>query len=185
MSKKATEFLLGPKTRACYVHLMDKTSVNGGNPHYSCCFLIRKDDAKTVESVKKALRAAYDEGQDTLKGTGKTVPTFEALKSPLRDGDVEHPDREEYKGCYFINANNYNRKPTVVDTEMNPIEDPNEIYSGMFCKAFCSAYVFNRGVNKGIAVSLEHVMTVSDGERLGGSPTSVTDAFSDDEDFLS
>ena len=24
MSKKATEFLLGPKTRACYVHLMDK-----------------------------------------------------------------------------------------------------------------------------------------------------------------
>ena len=186
MSKKTTEFVLGPKTRASYVHLFEKTSVEGGKEHYSCSFIIRKDDAKTVEAVKKAIQAAYEEGREKLKGTGKTVPSFEALKNPLRDGDVEFPDREEYKGCYFLNANNYNRRPTVVDTEFKPIEEPTEVYSGMYCKAFCNAYVFNRGVNKGITISLEHVMKVADGERLGGSFTPVEDAFGDDdEDFLS
>ena len=109
-----------------------------------------------------------------------------ALKSPLRDGDIEFPDREEYRGCYFLNANNYNRRPTVVDAEFNPIENPEEIYSGMYCKAFCNAYAFNMGLNKGIALSLEHVMKVADGERLGGAFTSVEEAFSEDEeDFLS
>ena len=184
MAKKPTEFMLGSRTRASYVHLLDQTSVDGGKPHYSCSFLIPKDDAKSIEAVKKALRAAYDEGQEKLKGTGKTVPAFESLKNPLRDGDAEFPDRPEYKNCYFLNANNYARKPGVVDTELNEIIDPDEIYSGMYCKAFCSAYVFNRGVNKGIAISLEHVMKVGDGERLGGSPTSIKDAFGDDDEEI-
>ena len=187
MSKKATSFTLGAKTRASYAHLFEKTSVNGGNPHYSCSFLIRKDDTKSVNAVKAAIKAAYDEGINTLKGTAKTAPSFESLKSPLRDGDQEFPDRPEYKGCYFINANNYNRKPTVIDSEFKPIDDPEEVYSGMYCKAHCNAYAFNRGVNKGIAFGLEHVMKVADGERLGGSYTSVQEAFADDddEDFLS
>ena len=184
--KKATEFVLGPKTRASYAHLLEKISVKGGKEHYSCSFLIRKDDEKSVEAVKRAIMAAYEEGKDKLKGTGKTVPPFEALKSPLRDGDIEFPDRAEYRGCYFLNANNYNRRPTVVDTECKPIEDPEEIYSGMYCKAFSNAYAFNMGLNKGIALSLEHVMKVADGERLGGTFTSVEDAFGEDEeDFLS
>lgn len=183
--KRATEFVLGPKTRASYVHLLEKTSVDGGKAHYSCMFLIRKDDKKSVEAVKRAIAAAYEEGKDKLKGTGRAVPSLDSLKSPLRDGDEEFPDREEYRGCYFLNANNYNRRPTLVDTEMNPIEEPDEIYSGMYCKASCSAYVFNRGVNKGIAIGLNHVMKVADGERLGGSYTSVEEAFGeDDEDFL-
>lgn len=183
--KRPTEFVLGPKTRASYAHLLEKTSIEGGKAHYSCSFLIRKDDEKSVNAVKKAIEAAYEEGKNTLKGTGKTVPAFSSLKSPLHDGDEEFPDRAEYKGCYFINANNYNRRPTIVDTNYQPIEDPNEIYSGMYCKAFCNAYAFNRGVNKGIAVALEHVMKVADGERFGGSFTSVEDAFDDDDDFLS
>ena len=184
--KKATEFVLGPKTRASYVHLLEKTSVRGGKEHYSCSFLISKEDEKSVEAVKRAIKAAYEEGKDKLKGTGKTAPAFETLKSPLRDGDIKFPDRGEYKGCYFLNANNYNRRPTVVDAEFNPIENPEEIYSGMYCKAFCKAYAFNMGLNKGIALSLEHVMKVADGSRLGGAFTSVEDAFSEDEeDFLS
>ena len=184
--RRATEFVLGPKTRASYVHLLEKTSVDGGKAHYSCMFLIRKDDTKSVEAVKRAIAAAYEEGKDKLKGTGRAVPTLESLKSPLRDADAEFPDREEYRGCYFLNANNYNRRPTLVDSELKAIEDPDEIYSGMYCRASCNAYAFNRGVNKGIAIGLEHVMKVADGERLGGSYTSVEDAFGEeDEDFLS
>ena len=180
--RRATEFVLGPKTRASYVHLLEKTSVDGGKAHYSCMFLIRKDDTKSVEAVKRAIAAAYEEGKDKLKGTGRSVPTLESLKSPLRDADAEFPDREEYRGRYFLNANNYNRRPTLVDSELKPIEDPEEIYSGMYCRASCNAYAFNRGVNKGIAIGLEHVMKVADGERLGGSYTSVEDAFGEEEE---
>ena len=50
--KKPTEFVLGPRTRASYVHLLEKAAIEGGKPHYSCCFLIPKDDTKTVEAVK-------------------------------------------------------------------------------------------------------------------------------------
>ena len=185
--KKPTEFVLGPRTRASYVHLLEKAAIEGGKPHYSCCFLIPKDDTKTVEAVKAAFKAAYEAGESVLKGTGKSMPSLASLNKPLRDGDEEYPDREEYRGCYFINANNYNRRPGIFDREFQPITDPDEIYSGMYVKAFCSCYAFNHGVNKGIAFSLEHVMKVADGERLGGSFISPEDAFGDedDEDFLS
>ena len=183
MAKKPNGFTTGPETRASYAHLLDKVSVNGGKPHYSCSFLIPKSDTKTVEAINKAIAAAYEDGKDRLKGTGKTVPPLSSLKSPLRDGDAEHPEREEYVGHYFINANNYNRKPSVVDMSLQPILDPDEIYSGMYCRAYCECYTFNTGVNKGIAISLEHVQKVADGERFGGGSVSVEDAF--DDDFLS
>ena len=67
--RRPTEFVLGAKTRASYVHLLEQTSVDGGKPHYSCMFLIRKDDKKSVEAVKKAIAAAYEEGKDKLKET--------------------------------------------------------------------------------------------------------------------
>lgn len=179
--KKPTEFTLGPRTRASYIHVFEKTCIEGGKPHYSCSFIIPKDDKKSVEAVRKALRAAYDEGKDKLK-TGKTIPPFESIKSPLRDGDIEHPDREEYRGCYFINANNYNRRPGVFDKEYAPITDPDEVYSGMYVKAFCNCYAFNYGVNKGLTFSLEQIMKVADGEPFGGRAISPEEAFGDDDE---
>ena len=187
--KKATEFKLGPKTRASYLHVLEKTSVEGGKPHYSGCFIFPKNDKKSVESVKNAIKAAYEAGESILKGNAKNVPPLSSLKNPLRDGDAEYPDREEYRGCYFINANNYNRRPGVFDKEFQPLDDPEEVYSGMYVKVFGNCYAFNHGVNKGIALSLEHIMKVADGERFGGSYVSPEDAFGDDddedEDFLS
>lgn len=129
--KRPTEFVLGPKTRASYAHLLEKTSFEGGKAHYYCSFLIRKDDENSLNAVKKAIEAAYEEGKNTLKGTGKTVPAFSSLKSPIHDGDEEFPDRAEYKKCYFLNANSYNRYLTIIDTNYQPIEDHDDIYSGM------------------------------------------------------
>ena len=53
--KRATEFVLGPKTRASYVHLLEKTSVDGGKPHYSSMFLIRKDDRQEKLKISNEL----------------------------------------------------------------------------------------------------------------------------------
>ena len=59
----------------------------------------------TVQKIKVAIKAAYEEGQAKLKGNGKSVPALSVLKTPLRDGDTERPDDEAYRDAYFINAN--------------------------------------------------------------------------------
>lgn len=110
----------------------------------------------TVEKIKAAIKAAYEEGQGKLKGNGKTVPPLKAIKTPLRDGDEERPDDEAYAGCYFINANSAT-KPGVVDASCQPILDTSELYSGIYGRASINFYAFNTNGNKGIACGLNNL----------------------------
>lgn len=43
-------------------------------PKYSVSLIIPKSDTVTVNKIKAAIEAAYEEGQSKLKGNGKTVP---------------------------------------------------------------------------------------------------------------
>lgn len=72
--------------------MWDPKSINGGAPKYSVSLIIPKSDTATVEKIKAAIQAAYEEGESKLKGNGKTVPALSVLKTPLRDGDLERPD---------------------------------------------------------------------------------------------
>ena len=51
--------------------------------------VIPKSDTETVARIHAAMKAAYEEGKTKLQGNGKTVPDYETLKKPLRDGDKE------------------------------------------------------------------------------------------------
>ena len=164
-------------TRLSYANLNQPKSINGGDARYSASVLIPKSDTKTLNAVKAAIQAAYDEGQAKLKGTSKSVPTLAALKTPLRDGDAERPDDEAYQGHFFLNANNKD-KPGVVDINRNPIFDTSEIYSGIYARCSLSFFAFNSNGNKGIACALNHVQKVKDGEPLG-SRTRAEDDFND------
>ena len=102
----------------------------------------------TVEKIKKAIEAAYKEGEAKLKGNGKSVPPLAALKTPLRDGDVEKPDDESYAGHYFLNANN-TTAPGIVDADRQPILQRSEVYSGVYGRASISFYRGRNGVRAG------------------------------------
>ena len=91
-----------PNTRWSYANVWEPKSINGGTPKYSVSLIIPKSDKVTVEKIKKAIQAAYEEGQSKLKGNGKSVPSLSVLKTPLRDGDLERPDDEAYANSYFI-----------------------------------------------------------------------------------
>ena len=78
-----------------------KTPLGGGTPKYSVSLIIPKSDTVTVERIRKAIRAAYEEGLSKLKGNSKTVPALEDLKIPLRDGDKERSGDEAYKNSWF------------------------------------------------------------------------------------
>ena len=85
----------------------------------------------------------------------------------MRDGDAERPDDEAFSGCYFLNAN-ANRAPGIVDLARNPILDREEVYSGCYCRFSVNFYPFSASGNNGVAVGLNNVQKVADGERLAG-----------------
>lgn len=180
-----TKVITGVNTRWSYVNAWEAKSINGGAPKFSVSLIIPKSDTKTIEKIKAAILAAYEEGQGKLKGNGKSVPALSVLKTPLRDGDAERPDDEAYADAYFINANSATA-PGIVDADRNPILDRSEVYSGVYGRASINFYAFNSNGNKGIACGLNNLQKIRDGEPLGGKSRAEDDfATEDDEDFLS
>ena len=179
-----TKVITGPQTRWSYVNVWNPKSINGGTPKYSVSLIIPKSDVRTVEKIKAAIQAAYEEGESKLKGSGKTVPALSAIKSPLRDGDLERPGDDAYKNAYFINANS-STAPGVVDADRQPILETSEVYSGVYGRASINFYAFNSNGNKGIACGLNNLQKIRDGEPLGGRARAEDDFATDyDEDFL-
>lgn len=155
-----------------YAHLNEPAEpMNGGEPVYSCCLIIPKEDTETMNAIKQAVKAAAEIGKDKLFN-GK-IPSN--LKSPIRDGDTDRSDDASYSNSWFINAKS-KFKPTIVDLEKHVIEDPNKIYSGMYAKAVLNFYAYSAAGNKGIACSLGDMQKVEDGTRIGGAVT-IDDAF--------
>ena len=161
-----------------------KTPLGGGTPKYSVSLIIPKSDTVTVEKIKAAIKAAYDEGLGKLKGNGKTAPALEDLRTPLRDGDKDRSGDEAYKDSWFVNANS-TTKPGCVDADCNPILDTSELYSGIIGRASVTFYAYNSNGNKGIACGLNNLQKIADGTPLGGRSRAEDDfADSDDDDFL-
>lgn len=180
-----TKVITGPNTRWSYANVWQPKSINGGAPKYSVSLIIPKSDTVTVEKVKAAIQAAYEEGESKLKGNGKTVPALSVIKTPLRDGDTERPDDPAYANSYFINANSATA-PGIVDADRQPIIDTSEVYSGVYGRASINFYAFNSNGNKGIACGLNNLQKIRDGEPLGGKSRAEDDFDTDDDDdFLS
>jgi ABC-type glycerol-3-phosphate transport system substrate-binding protein len=178
--------ITGKDTRWSYANVWEPKSINGGVPKFSVSLIIPKSDKKTIEAIKKAIQAAYKEGEAKLKGNSRSVPPLESIKTPLRDGDTERPDDEAYANSFFLNANS-TTQPGIVDANVQPILTRSEVYSGVYGRASINFYAFNSNGNRGIACGLNNLQKIRDGEPLG-SRTSAEDDFADfaeDDDFLS
>ena len=184
-----TKVVTGKHTVFSYLTVNEpKTPIGGGTPKYSVSLIIPKSDTETVEKIRAAIRAAYDEGQSKLKGSGRFVPALEDLKTPLRDGDRERPGDEAYKDSWFLNASS-TTKPKVVDACRIPILETSELYSGIIGRASVNFYAFNTNGNRGIACGLNNLQKLKDGTPLGGHSRPEDDfdieAENDEDDFLS
>lgn len=76
MSKIAnpTKVITGVNTRWSYANVWDPKSINGDAPKYSVSLIIPKSDTVTVNKIKVAIQASYEEGESKLKGTAKVCP---------------------------------------------------------------------------------------------------------------
>lgn len=169
------------KVRLSYANVWEPTSINGSAEKYGCSLIIDKNDKATIEKINKAIDLAIKEG---IGKFGGKIPNKATLKLPLRDGDIDRPDDEAYKGAYFINANS-KVAPGIVDINCDPILDKTEVYSGCYARVSITFYAFNSNGNKGIACGLQNIQKVADGEPLGGRTSAAEDfKTDDDEDFL-
>ena len=186
MAKKNNPMLVvtGKDTRWSYANVWQPKSINGGKPKYSVSLIIPKSDTVTVERIKAAIKAAYEDGQFKLRDGRGNIPPLEKLKTPLRDGDEDRPDDAAYRNSYFVNANS-DMAPGIVDVNRQDILDTSEVYSGVYGRAAINFYAYNTNGNKGIACGLQHLQKIRDGKPLG-SRTSAEDVFDDfdDDDFL-
>ena len=169
--------------RLSYCHLWEPTSVEeGGDKKYSVSIIIPKSDKDTLSRIKKGIAAAKEAGKS--KWGGK-IPA--KIKEPLRDGDEDRPDDENYTDSYFINVTCKN-KPGIVDKNLNPIINQDELYSGCFGRVSMNFYPFDTKGNKGIAAGLNNVQKIKDGDALGGRSKAEDDfaepVEDDDNDLL-
>ena len=156
MTKNLMKVITGKDTRWSYANVWEPKSINGGVPKFSVSLIIPKNDKKTIEAIKKAIQAAYKEGEAKLKGNSRSVPPLESIKTPLRDGDTERPDDEAYANSFFINANS-TTQPGIVDANVQPILTRSEVYSGVYGRASINFYAFNSNGNRGIACGLNNL----------------------------
>ena len=165
--------------RISFANIWEPKAINGGDEKYSVSCLIPKSDKKTIARIQKAVEAAKEDGK-TRKWGGKIPPN---LKLPLRDGDIDRPDDENYEDCFFLNASSKDA-PQVVDRKVNPILDPMMVYSGCYCNVSVNFYAFNANGNRGVAAGLGNVQFVRDGERLSGKASADADfdALEDDDE---
>lgn len=151
---------------------------------YGLCVLIPKTDTKTVNDIKAMCEAFKADPKAQGIWGSKFLANF---KSPLRDGDTERDTDKmpDFKGHWFINANTYT-KPGVVDAQMQPVLNAQDIYPGCFVRISVTPGAFNKDGNKGIKLWLGNVQKLADGERIGGGFAAPTDDFTAvEEDFLS
>lgn len=169
--------------RLSYCHIWEPSSMQDGGPKkYSAALLIPKTDKDTIKKINAAIAAATEAG--IPKWGGKKPPV---LKLPLRDGDAERGDDENYKGMYFINATS-NQAPGVLDKDKNEMIDKTKLYSGCYAKVDINFYAFNTNGNKGIACGLNNILKVKDGPALSGKEAASVvfanvDVPEDDEDL--
>ena len=137
----------------------------GGPPRYGVSLIIPKADTETYGRLQFAMRAAYEEGLAKLQGDGGAVPDFVTLRKPLRDGDLEEPGRPACRDSWVIAAHSFS-KPGVVDANLQPITDPDELYSGIIGRASISFFAYAHGRERGIGCGLNNLQKLRDGEPL-------------------
>lgn len=62
--------ITGKDTRWSYANVWEAKSINGGTPKFSVSLIIPKTNTVTVQKIKAAIQAAYEEGQAKLKVNG-------------------------------------------------------------------------------------------------------------------
>ena len=155
--------VLTPEFRVAFPHVFKPQAPKGSDKlKYSVTMMFKKSDDLT--SIKNAIKNA----KILTYGTKDNWP--DDIESPVTDGDLpKHANKEGYPGCWIINASaNEDRKPGVVDQDVEPIIEPSAFYPGCYARAYVYAYCWEYMGRHGVSLILDHVQKTREGKAIGG-----------------
>jgi len=169
------------KVRLSFPALFEPVSFEDGPAKYSTMLLIPKSDKKTINKIREAEEEAKKNGVSS-KWNGK-MP--KEIRSIIKDGDDTADEFPERAGMWVMTVRT-DRKPQVVDAQLNPITDPGDIYSGVYGRVSINAYPYMFAKQAGVSFGLNNVQKVADGETLGGAARADEDfdEYEDDDDLI-
>jgi hypothetical protein len=143
---------------------------------YECVLLIPPstgDAKKIADAMSKAMAAKF--GDDWKS----EMSSMEMAKLPLKKCSENKWFKDQFADWHFVNSWSKER-PNVVDKDFNDIIDPEKVYAGCWCRFQLTllAWESKKG-GKLCLVSLDNVMFVADGDRLGGGKKSAKEGFGD------
>lgn len=160
----STKVVTGP-VRLSYVHVFEPFAFQDEEPKYSVMLLVDKKDKATIDKLKAAEALAAQQGISSKFGGKKPAKLASIIKDGDEDGTAE--DYPERAGCLYMTVRT-DRKPGVVDADVNPIMAQSEVYSGCYARVSITAFPYKFGNTSGVSFGLNNIQKVSDGEPLGG-----------------
>lgn len=157
--------------RFSYCHLFQPQQRPGQDPKYSVTVLVPKTNTGAKAAIDQAVNSAIEAG--TTKAWGGVRPPQPAMC--VHDGDGVRPSDgmpfgDECKGCWVFTASSKDQ-PFVVDSQVQSIIDPTQVYSGMWGNVSVGFFAYNSNGKKGIGCGLNGVQKTRDGEPLSGRVT--------------
>lgn len=171
------------QVRLSYVTVFEGTLGEDGRRSWGLTALVPKNHPQ-VSAIKAAI--------ESTKAANVTKLGTSGIKSCLLDGDARDDDGtyrfkdESARGHLLLRCKSYNRRPVLVDQNVQSILDADQLYSGCYANVRIGFYAWSSKTGKGISPGLEAVQKVRDGERLGAGGLNANEVFSAlTEDFLS
>lgn len=149
-----------------------------GEAKFSTTILVPKTNLQAKALMDQAIAAAIEEGV-SAKWNGIRPPQPSIC---VHDGDGPRPSDgqpfgQECRGCWVFTAScKADRPPFVVDTQVQPIIDPTQVYSGMWGNVSVNFFAYNQAGKKGIGCGLNGIQKIRDDEPLSAHVTA-QDAF--------
>ena len=175
-----TKCLVG-EARMNFVHVFTPDSFDDkSEPKYSVVLAIDKSNAGAIATIKNAI--AECKAKATAKYGGTLPKKFNIVE--LQDG-AEWDEKFGLEDCLILKASS-SYKPEVVKkakvmgkTQLVPITDEDEFYSGCYGYASVSFFAYDNGVSKGVTCGLNSLLKSRDGERFGNGGGNAATDFAD------
>lgn len=167
-----TDNVITPEFRASFVGLFKATAPKE-NPNGAKKYSMRAIFMPGTDmSVLKAQAA-----QAATEKWGNNVP--KTLRSPFRlNEELDNPVPGVPDDAIVMTFSaNEDRRPGLVDANLQDIIDDSEVYSGAWFRAQVRAFAYETSGNKGVSFGLQNVQKLRDDEPLGKGKVPASKAF--------
>ena len=198
MAKTERVRLLTPMFRASFPDVFQKRVFQGQGEEsgrYACAALFAGFEVKDGRTIIKVPAAWSPKDQEKWKAliAACNKVSIETFKKPMSELDrsvyklpFHRGEEKEYAGygpgVVYVTMSAKNIKPTVVGRDLTTPLTQEEFYAGCFARASVTPFAFNN-IGKGIALGLNHLQKLKDGERLDSFRSAEDDFGADPAEF--